>query len=229
MPYDQNRHHRHSIRLKVYDYVSMGAYYVTICAAQRGSVFGRSVGGKMRLNAIGRLVHATWLSVPEHHPHVALDAFVVMPDHVHGIIVFIDRGGATGDGDACRDSHCGHCVGVEHARPLRNAGGDVDATDEGDVRDGGGNAHNVYDKNAHNPNGAAIVTAARHTPHVVAGSLGAVVRAFKSAATREVNLYRRTPGAALWQRNYYDHIVRDEADLARIRRYIAANPACEER
>jgi putative transposase len=87
MPYDPTRHHRQSIRLKGYDYSQAGAYFVTICTQDRACLFGKVVNGEMRLNDAGRMVLAEWNMLPERFPHVVLDAFVVMPNHVHGIVV----------------------------------------------------------------------------------------------------------------------------------------------
>jgi len=87
MPYDPTRHHRRSIRLKGYDYSQAGAYFVTICTQDRACLFGKVVNGEMRLNDAGRMVLAEWNMLPERFPHVVLDAFVVMPNHVHGIVV----------------------------------------------------------------------------------------------------------------------------------------------
>jgi REP element-mobilizing transposase RayT len=87
MPYDPTRHHRRSIRLKGYDYSQAGAYFITICTQDRACLFGKVVNGEMQLNDAGRMVLAEWNMLPERFPHVVLDAFVVMPNHVHGIVV----------------------------------------------------------------------------------------------------------------------------------------------
>jgi putative transposase len=94
------RHHRRSIRLKGYDYSQAGAYFVTICTQDRACLFGDVVNGEMLLNAAGRMVQTVWDDVPNHYPGVELDAFVVMPNHVHGIVVvagFAPTGFARGD------------------------------------------------------------------------------------------------------------------------------------
>ena len=93
--YDPKRHHRRSIRLKGYDYTQPGAYFVTTCTHNREPLFGRVVDGEMVLNALGEIVWACWREIPIHFPHVELDAFVVMPNHVHGIIWIVDDVGAT--------------------------------------------------------------------------------------------------------------------------------------
>jgi REP element-mobilizing transposase RayT len=173
MPFDPQRHHRRSIRLKGYDYSQAGAYFVTICAQNRECLFGEIVDGEMRLNGQGEIVIACWDNLPCHFPHIELDAFVVMPNHVHGIIVIAyDTGGGRGKAFA-NPSKC--CVPTKRGSP--------------------------------------------------GGSLCAVVQNFKSISTRKINQQRDARGAPVWQRNYYEHIIRDERELDRIREYIAANPA----
>lgn len=85
-------------------------------------------------------------------------------------------------------------------------------------------AHGILWMNDDSTVGAERRSAPTTMPHVDAGSLGAVVRAYKSAVTYAINAARQTRGMAVWHRNYYEHIIRDEADLKRIRDYIANNP-----
>ena len=85
---------RHSIRLGGYNYSYPGAYFVTVCAARRGLLFGWISDGRVVENANASIVRNCWLDLPNHYPHISLDAFVVMPDHIHGIIVLLDTFGA---------------------------------------------------------------------------------------------------------------------------------------
>jgi len=165
--FDPDRHHRRSIRLKGYDYTQPGAYFITICTRDRVCLFGEVIDGEMRLNPLGEIVRQCWWAIPEHFSHVVLDEFVVMPNHVHGIIVIM----AT------------HDVGATHASPLR-------------VRPRGPQRQ----------------------------SIASIVGSIKSAAAKRINEYRGTPGAPVWQRNYYEHVVRDDQPLNHIREYIATNP-----
>ncbi|NWG20922.1 MAG: transposase, partial [Chloroflexi bacterium] len=98
MTYDPNRHHRRSIRLKGYDYTQAGAYFVTIVTQNRECLFGEIVDGEMRLNESGACVVRWWEDIPRHFPNVDTDAFVVMPNHMHGIIVITDAGVGVGAG-----------------------------------------------------------------------------------------------------------------------------------
>jgi putative transposase len=179
MSYDPSKSHRHSIRLRGYDYTQAGAYFVTIVARNRECLFGEVVGGEMRVNACGEIVVACWDALPMHFPAVELDAFVVMPNHVHGIILI---GGESTDYG--RGGVSGTPVGAQHAAPLPDL-----------------SHHNV------DP-----------------GSLGAIVRSFKSGATKRINEMRGAPGAPVWQRNYFEHIIRNEKSLNAIRGYIVGNP-----
>jgi len=167
MPYDPNRHHRRSIRLKGYDYSQAGAYFITLCIQDRACLFGRVMNGEMRLNDAGRMVLAEWNRLPERFPRVVLDAFVVMPNHVHGILVITD--------------------------PAPTVGATVGAT------------------------------------LVVAPTVGNIIGAFKSRVTVEYIRGVKTSGwpsfrGRLWQRNYYEHIIRNERALNAIRPYIMENP-----
>ncbi|MGF1614694.1 MAG: hypothetical protein ACFCVA_12530 [Gammaproteobacteria bacterium] len=87
--YDPAIHHRHSIRLQGYDYSQAGAYFVTVCTQKRECLFGEIVNGNMRLNDAGRMVQAVWDEIPAHYPDIDIDAFIVMPNHIHGIVVIV--------------------------------------------------------------------------------------------------------------------------------------------
>jgi REP element-mobilizing transposase RayT len=174
--YNPERHHRRSIRLRGYDYTWLGAHFVTICTYERACLFGEVVDGEMRLNEYGQIVREEWFQTAVVRPYVVLypDEFVVMPNHVHGIIWIV------GDGD-------GGVVGIE----------------------------NIV--------GAQRRCAPTATGHDGGGVTTTVVRSFKSATTKRINEHRSTLGA-VWQRNYYEHIIRNEESLQCIRRYIQANP-----
>jgi len=91
MKYDPERHNRRSIRLKNYDYTSAGAYFVTICVKNRECLLGNIADGTVQLNSYGEIVNTVWHGLPNYYPHIELDAWVVMPNHVHGIILLTNR------------------------------------------------------------------------------------------------------------------------------------------
>jgi len=184
MPFYSEKHRRRSIRLSGYDYSQPGAYFVTICTLNRACLFGDIVNGVMQLNPIGRMVQECWRAIPQHFPHVVLDAFVVMPNHVHGILVIVEKTNA----GAAHSAGAMRSVGATHASPLQN------------------------DNTPTRPRGPKRQ------------SIASIVGSFKSAVTKCINEYRGTPGAPVWQRNYYEHIIRTEESLNRIREYILQNP-----
>lgn len=94
MKYDPEKHHRRSIRLKGYDYSQSGAYFITICSWQKECLFGKVVNGQMELSRYGEIVQFNWENLPQRYLGLELDAFVVMPNHVHGIVVLRDGGWA---------------------------------------------------------------------------------------------------------------------------------------
>ena len=182
-PYNPEEHHRRSLRLPNYDYTQSGAYFVTICTWNRECLLGEIVAGEMRLNEYGHIVVECWLAIPQHFPRVELDAFVVMPNHIHGIIMI--AGATHPSPDLVGATHASpDPVGATHASPLQK-----------------------QHRSGPNPQ-----------------SLGAIVGSFKSAAAKRINEFRGTPGFPVWQRNYYEHIIRNESALQRIRMYIQNNP-----
>lgn len=187
MAYDPDRHHRRSIRLKGYAYTQAGAYFVTVCTRDRACLFGKIVDGEMRWNEYGECAVRWWEDIPRHFTAVDIDAFVVMPNHVHGIVVIT-----------------GGPVGAGLPRP--------DPQTANAVADTGTDAAMDADKGAE--------TAPLRRP-----SLGNVMAYFKYQSAKHINAMRQTVATSVWQRNYYEHIIRSEASLNRIRQYVLDNPA----
>jgi REP element-mobilizing transposase RayT len=154
---------RRSIRLKGYDYSLGAAYFVTLVPHKRKPLFGIIRNGQMNPNRFGTIVHQSWLDIPNHFPKTALDQFVLMPNHIHGIILITENK----KGMACHAPTFGDPV-----------------------------------------------------PH----SLPTIVGSFKSEVTKRMNEIRKTPGEPVWQRNYFERVIRNEKELTRIREYILNNP-----
>jgi putative transposase len=185
MAYDLQKHQRHSIRLKGYDYTRAGAYFVTICAQGRAEIFGNIVNGDMDLNPFGHIVQTAWFDLPRHYPHIQLDVFCVMPNHVHGIIILDEPPVGAG--------LKGKAIWLDEEMSRK------ESTLEN-------NKTRPYD---HVPK--------RHP-------LSEIVRAFKSFSARRINGVRKTRGLPVWQRNYYETIIRNENHYNHIRAYILDNP-----
>jgi len=179
MRHHPDRHHRRSIRLKGRDYTQPGAYFVTICTRERECLFGEIVDGVMRLNEAGHAAQQCWMDIPDHFPQVVLDEAIIMPNHIHGIIMTHRRGEAS-----AIPPHVSQEQPRSNASPLQKR-----------------------------PNGTQ--------PR----SLSAIVQNFKSMSSRRMKAARGMLRAPVWQRNYYEHVVRNDEELKSIREYILRNPA----
>lgn len=140
-------------------------------------MFGEIIDGEMRLNEFGKIVKQQWEKLAARFPTIELGAFVVMPNHIHDVIV---------------------------------------------IRDGRGTAEHTSN-NSPEPFRRAPTIERFGKP--VEDSLATMVRSYKSAVTLRINLMRATEGQPTWQGNYYEHIIRNQADWERIDAYIQANPA----
>ena len=222
MKYDPDRHHRRSLRLPGFDYAQPGAYFVTICTQNRVCLLGEIVDGQMRQNAAGEMVHSVWQEMPRFYPGVETDQFVVMPNHIHGIIVLTPAINPVGAGPCACPCPCAcpsPCACPDSGQPQG-----VAPTCDGQLRGG------------EQPQGAG--QARRPAPTLGIGqpqgvaralSLPEVVHRFKTLTTKRYADGVKRLGwppfpKNLWQRNYYEHIIRDEDDLTRIREYIVNNP-----
>ena len=251
MTYDPARHHRRSIRVKGYDYAQPGAYFVTICAQDRECRFGTVADGVMHLNDAGRMVASVWDELPIFYPGVGIDAFVVMPNHIHGIIILhADPSHLVGAGPRACPAGPRACPPGPRACPGRD-GRNRDDNRDGDPirgpRDGsrtadatgqaGGARSRPGPGQARGPAPTAVPGMGSDEGAAQAGnsgprtlSLGDVVHRFKTMTTKRyadgVKLAGWPPfPGRLWQRNYYEHIIRNDVALNRIRDYIEANPA----
>ncbi|GAB4364788.1 MAG: transposase [Elainellaceae cyanobacterium] len=169
--YDPAKHHRQSIRLKGYDYSSSGVYFITLCTHQRQCLFGEIVAGETQLNLYGEIVAEEWQRTPEIRANFAIDNWVVMPNHFHGIVIIENPDRSL----SFRRAHS--------SAPLRDQ------------------------------------------LHRRPQSLSSFVAGFKSITTKRINTIRNAARTPVWQRNYYEHIIRDQDSATTIRQYIQNNPS----
>ena len=235
---------RHTIRRPGYDYATVGAYYLTICTQDRLHMFGRIADGVMHPSPIGELVRRCWDAIPEHMAHVDVGEFVVMPNHVHGIVIIRERvseargdaGGGAVDVGARHDAPCIGVVGApETNAPGIGAGdvpGDPNNADETAPNDPGtgmpGGDHDTTDAQSHHSRARhdAPLPDPRKPPGIPRGALGQIVASYKSAVTRMAYRDGLLPhGTPVWQRNYWDRVIRNDGEYARIAKYILDNPA----
>jgi putative transposase len=165
---------RKSIRLPDYDYSRNGAYFVTICSYKRNHIFGEINDGQLIYNEIGMIAKRCWHEIPDHFSDVVLLDSIIMPNHIHGIIV------------------------IQNDNDLKRI----------------------------ESNGGATCCAPTKGPKnkISEGSLGAIIRSFKGAVTKIVNSKSLSIQTPLWQRGYYEHIIRNERELQKVSDYIVLNP-----
>jgi len=159
----KNLHRRKSIRLKGYDYSTPRYYFVTICTHKRENILGEINNGILSLTTLGKLAEYTWYDLPNHNSHIGLDEFVVMPNHIHGIII-IQNNDIVGAGSEPTPT-----ITIRHGLPE-------------------------------------------------------IIRQFKTFSAHRINKKRQMKGYPVWQRNYYEHIIRGDKELYQIRKYILDNP-----
>src|SRR5829696_5130328 len=153
---------RQSFRLRDFDYSQNGAYFVTVCTTRRLGLLGHIEDGEVRFSPVGQIVRFRWQDLPRHTRGLTIDLWVVMPNHLHGIVVL--------------------------------SGSTVTA-----------------------------VAGVNLLPGPRPGSLGAAIGGFKSAVSREIAANHLSPVRPLWQRNYYERVIRNDQELDAIRKYIAGN------
>ena len=188
MSYNPLIHHRRSIRLREFDYSKTGSYFITLICRDRHPIFGHIQNGIMCLNEFGSIAYQTWLETTSIRPNVALGDFIIMPNHMHGIVT------------------------IKEKSPLS------DSTDH--------------------QNGPTRFSSPKQT-------VGAIVRGYKGAATKRIKeiVRERSLGEdkgelqfastvdlekSIWQRNYYENVIRDKRAYRNISKYIRENPSSDE-
>jgi putative transposase len=247
--YNPHIHHRKSIRLKGYDYARAGLYFITICCHERERLFGEVVNGRMELNAAGKTADECWKEIPAHFPHVILHEHIIMPNHVHGIIELqnINHVGAKNispHSDGYPGNNDETNVGAKNISPHTHCNTDVHNEMAPDVDDDS-NANYISHSNtgakdfSHHFNEGvdapdngdpssykiSVNTGAKDFSPLRSPSktVGSVVRGFKIGVTKWMR--KNSNVHTVWQRNYFEHIIRDEQSYHIISNYIKSNPS----
>lgn len=233
--YNPKTHHRKSIRLKEYDYSNEGWYYVTICTNNKEHLFGKVINNKIELNNYGKIVQEEWLKTKEVRDNVDLDDYVIMPNHFHGIIIITHN----------KNANVGATRWVapdeEEVAPNKAVFNDSSKDNEPENPPGqqlikeniaghpikeehrAGHETNQEHRARHQSNQENRASH-RLAPTIQSNSLGSIIGQFKSVCTKRIKLMLDYPITSIWQKNYYEHIIRNEDDLFRIQKYIAQNP-----
>ena len=192
-----------SMRLKDWDYSQNSFYFITICTKNHQMFFGDVIKSgteycpiyKMKLSSIGKITEKYWLEIPKHFSNVKLDEFIIMPNHLHGIIEICNNDVVDNAKHVEMQQPCKH---VETQQPCKHV-----ETQQCCVSTARGKSKTFH--------------------KLIPKSLPVVIRSFKSVCTKTIN--QRFPDADfIWQARYYDHIVRNEGSLNEIRKYICDNP-----
>ena len=195
---NKNKYNRRSIWLKNYDYTLPGAYFITICTYNRQCLFGEIVDGEMTLNEFGEIVKTEWQKTGILRPNIDVNTFIVMPNHLHGILIITDN-----------DDLYHH---RNRDRNRRDTLQRVSTESESELELGMGMESGM--------GMGTIEQFGKPTKN----SIPTIVRLFKSTVTKQINQIRQTPGIPVWQRNYYEHIIRNDDELNKIPEYIINNP-----
>jgi putative transposase len=201
--------HRRSIRLKGYDYSSEGCYFVTVCTFQRKHLFGEIIQGDMQFSVLGRIASEQWMKIPERFSNVELDEFVIMPNHVHGILII---NGPVGVGLAPTQ---GRLHLAKHSSGASDLGEGLAPTQ--------GRLHLAKHSAGASDLGEACAPALSQSKP----SLGDMIGAYKSLVACECLKFYKTQNkimGKIWQRNYYEHIINSEREYEQIAQYIVNNP-----
>jgi REP element-mobilizing transposase RayT len=195
----KNQYKIESSRLAGYDYTQNGMYFVTICTKEREEFFGTIKDGKIELSEIGKIVENFWQEIPKHFTSVILDEYVIMPNHLHGIVEI--------NNDKSVETQFIACDGVPNANSnCRDA---INRVSTGDTLKTGG-------------------ITGDHNPMLNPGSLSKMMRWYKGRCAFEIRK-QLNPITFAWQPRFYDHIIRNEISLNKIREYIQTNPEMWER
>jgi REP element-mobilizing transposase RayT len=199
--YNSKKHHRHSIRLKGYDYSKEGLYFITICTQNRECFFGHVQNKQMVLNDAGIGIGNEWIALKSRFPNIKLHEYVVMPNHFHGIIEITVRASLV---DAPGQPQNGQ---PQNGQPQNG-------------QPQNGQPQNGQPQNGQPQNGQ---------PQGFAPTIGNMMDAFKSITTVEYIRGVKNHGwkpfrGKFWQRNYWEHIIRDDDSYLRIANYIINNP-----
>ena len=200
--YNPDKHQRRSIRLKGYDYSSAGLYFITICCQNRISRFGHIENGTMILNEFGRVANDEWLNTPNIRKNIQLGEFIIMPNHMHGIIRIL------------------HAAEFN----LPNSTGELHSPKSKEMHSPKSKEFNQSDHEGvcKTPPQSPQPRQSRHTPQSPSQTIGAIIRGYKSSVTKQLKSLGLND--KLWQRNYHEHIIRNDKAHENISNYIINNP-----
>jgi putative transposase len=243
--YDPEKHHRRSIRLKNYDYSSNGGYFITLVTKNREDFFGEIVNGEMFLSEMGKVAYNNWLDITNHFENVILDEFVIMPNHIHSVIFLDEERGVkfyalTEENELQSDSNSNFDnVTLNHLIREELYDFNYNFEEETDLTEETTEEKTVKEINSFDNSycgGVKLYAQSEQPQKTLANeknnyfsnlspkknTISSIIRSYKASVTsncRKINHHEFQ-----WQRNYYEHIIRNEKSLNNIRKYIKENP-----
>jgi putative transposase len=200
----QNKYRTKSHRLPGWDYSTDGYYFITICTQNRENIFGEIKNDTRILNDIGEIVEKNWRGIAAHFSHAKPDEFVVMPNHLHGIIVIDNANSEISPGVTTP-----RVVETPMVTTPRVAETPMVETPH----------WGVSTNKIRNPH---------HKPEWKSGTIGVIINQFKSICTKQIHqIYPALD--RIWQPRFHDRVICDEDELNRIREYVRQNPENWER
>ncbi len=211
-----------SLRLQSHDYAESGAYFVIIVTYGREAILGEVKSGQVNPSKYGTLVANIWRDLPSRYNHIVLDEFIVMPDHIHGIVWTQNT----------PNTHTPIPI-VGAGSLLTSNVSSVDATPQtthkpaltiprATSRDGSSRAG--FKSTANNTINGLVNSSVNEPAPTGNETLSEIIRGFKTVSAKRINLLRRLPGTPIWQRGFHDRIIRNEDELNAFRLYIQTNP-----
>ncbi len=264
MQYNSQIRHRKSIRLKDYDYSQAGLYFITLCTFNRECLFGNISHGQMELNDAGIIADRYWMEIPKHFPRVILHEYVIMPNHVHGIIELsptvgveyfqppsINNPNISVENFPPPSPNVIPIVGVEYFQPPSKNNNptenlvDNPQVENPEIKNPEIENTGIENTGIENKRVENIQPLLRDDEHIIRienfqssperknkfqkiipGSIGSVIRGYKIGVTkwfRNDRLENYPPERQIWQRNYYEHIIRNSNSCQHISDYIVNN------
>jgi len=201
----KNKYRTESTRLQYWDYSSPGYYFITICTKNRINYFGEIENGRMNRNKIGDFAQKFWLEIPNHFFNVTLNEFIIMPNHIHGIVVINNNKTLV---------ETRHCLVSTNVNNNNNNNNNNNTTN-----------HNITNT------AIRIYTAATNGTDIGKNrfqnqgkkTISSIIGSYKSICTKTINKNQNHFHFA-WQPRFYEHIIRNEESLDRIKHYIVNNP-----
>ena len=223
MPYNPQIHHRRSVRLQGYDYSQAGLYFITICCHNRECLFGDITEGEMVLNDAGKIAVECWMEIPKHFPNAVLHEHIIMPNHIHGVIELVDDNNI-GTENVGAENVGAENVGAENVG-AENVGAENFLPQQNDM----GITVGVENFQPQQENFEPQHPKQNAFQKMIPRSIGSIVKGFKIGVTKwfrnnTVGAENILPIQTVWQRNYHEHIIRNEKSYQTISKYIMNNP-----